>query len=99
VFEVGEAGVADAHGADGREGGGLVLVCLGFHLAADDSGVSFLAVQPPDCYPASAGTTPLTRAWKCSAMPTVKCGDRPGRLYGTGVPIPPRFREAPQRPR
>lgn len=53
-FEVGEADVASAYNV-GPHGGGSVPVRLIMDPATDDRTDSFLTIQPPDDYPASAG--------------------------------------------
>ena len=54
VLEVGEADIAGAHDAAVTEGH-AVPVRLTFDPSPQDSDDSFLSVQPPDDYPASAG--------------------------------------------
>jgi hypothetical protein len=54
ILDISEADVASAYNAD-PHGGGHVPVRLAFDPAPDDTTDSFLTIQPPDDYPASAG--------------------------------------------
>jgi hypothetical protein len=64
VFEVDEADVAEAHGI-GRQHGGRVRVRLTFDPAPADATESFLTLQPPDDFGASAGEY---FAWACAEV-------------------------------